>query len=95
MQPPPGSAETFREYLRQGWDAGYRNGRMLFDDLRALGYGGTYKAVGKILSPWRLGNVAFERAANDVTIPVSVASRPHRAPDLPADRRGLADDPAA
>ena len=50
MHPTPGSAETFREYLRQRWDAGYRNGRVLVDDLRALGYKGTYKAVGKILS---------------------------------------------
>ena len=35
--PSPGSAETFREYLRQRWDAGYRNGRLLLE-LRALGY---------------------------------------------------------
>jgi hypothetical protein len=34
-----------------------------------VGYQGTYKAVGKIVSPWRQGNVAFERTANDVTIP--------------------------
>ena len=67
--PSPGSAETFREYLRQRWDAGYRNGRVLLDELRALGYKGTYKAVGKIVSPWRQGNVDFERTANDVSIP--------------------------
>jgi len=69
MHPSPGSAETFREYLRQRWDAGHRNGRVLGDDLRALGYKGTYKAVGKIVSPWRLGNVAFQQAADTVTIP--------------------------
>ena len=67
--PAPGSAETFREYLRQRWDAGYRNGRLLFDEIRALGYEGTYKTLNKLVSPWRLGNVAFEQAANDVTIP--------------------------
>jgi len=39
------------------------------DKLRALGYQGTYMAVGKIVSPWRQGNVDFERPANDVTIP--------------------------
>jgi hypothetical protein len=65
MQPAPGSAETFRQYLRQRWDAGYRNGRMLLDELRALGYVGTYKSVGKVLSPWRFGNVAFESPANE------------------------------
>jgi hypothetical protein len=64
-----GSAETFREYLRQRWDAGYRNGRVLLDELRALGYQGTYKAVGKIVSPWRQGNVDYERTTTDVSIP--------------------------
>src|SRR6202171_1378924 len=34
-----------------------------------VGYQGTYKAVGKIVFPWRQGNVDFERTANDVTIP--------------------------
>jgi hypothetical protein len=67
--PSPGSAETFREYLRQRWDAGYRNGRVLLDELRALGYQGTYKAVGKIVSPWRQGNVDYERTATDLSIP--------------------------
>jgi hypothetical protein len=67
--PAPGSAETFREYLRQRWDAGYRNGRLLFDEIRARGYEGTHKTLNKLVSPWRLGNVAFEQAANDRTIP--------------------------
>ena len=67
--PSPGSAETFREYLRQRWDAGYRNGRLLLDEVRARGYKGTYKAVGKIVSPWRQGNVDFERTANEVSHP--------------------------
>jgi transposase len=47
MHPSPGSAETFREFLRQRWDAGCRNGQALVDELRARGYQGTYKAVGK------------------------------------------------
>jgi hypothetical protein len=63
MPPRPGSVETFRAYLRQRWDAGYRNGRMLFDEIRTLGYGGRYKSLHKVMSPWRLGNVAFERDA--------------------------------
>jgi hypothetical protein len=63
MPPRPGSVETFRAYLRQRWDAGYRNGRMLFEEIRALGYGGRYKALHKVVSPWRLGNVAFEHDA--------------------------------
>src|SRR5215207_6240935 len=67
--PAPGSAETFREYLRQRWDAGYRNGRLLFDEIRARGYEGTHKTLNKLVAPWRLGNVAFDQAANDRTIP--------------------------
>jgi transposase len=67
--PSPGSAEAFREYLRQRWDAGYRNGRLLFDEIHALGYTGTHKTLNKLVSPWRLGNVAFERAADDVMMP--------------------------
>jgi hypothetical protein len=66
--PAPGSAETFREYLRQRWDAGYRNGRLLFDEIRARGYEGTHKTLNKLVSPWRLGNVAFEHAANERTM---------------------------
>src|ERR1700687_5418737 len=29
IPPRPGSAESFREYLRHRWEVGYRNGRML------------------------------------------------------------------
>jgi hypothetical protein len=54
--------------LRQRWDAGCRNGRVLVDDLRALGYKGTYKAI---VSPWRVGNVDFERAVNDIPMPAA------------------------
>jgi len=49
--PAPGSAETFREYLRQRWDAGYRNGRLLFDEIRARGYEGTHETLNKLVAP--------------------------------------------
>ena len=49
--PAPGSAETFREYLRLRWDAGYRNGRLLFDEIHARGYEGTHKTLNKLVSP--------------------------------------------
>ena len=62
IPPRPGSAESFREYLRQRWEAGYRNGRMLFDEILAVGYRGTYKSLQKLVSPWRVGNTAFESA---------------------------------
>ena len=69
MQPRPETAESFRGYLQHRWVARHRNGQMLFDELRARGYRGTYKAVLTVLSPWRVGNVAFQRAAPDGTIP--------------------------
>ena len=62
MPPRRGSVATFRAHLRQRWNAGYRNGRMLFDEIRALGYIGTYTPLHRLLSPWRLGNVAFENS---------------------------------
>jgi hypothetical protein len=64
MQPRPASAESFREYLWQRWQAGYRNGRMLFDEIQALGCVGRHKTLAKVLLPWRLGNVAFECPAH-------------------------------
>ena len=63
MVPRPGSVETFTEYLRRRWQDGYRNGRMLFDEIQALGFVGTHKTLDKFLSPWRVGNVAFEASA--------------------------------
>jgi hypothetical protein len=92
--PSPGSAETFREYLRQRWDAGYHNGRLLLDEVRALGYQGTYNAVGKIVSPWRQGNVDFERAADDITIPAPPPVLTDPSPELAPHCRDVADDPA-
>lgn len=74
MQPRAGTVETFREHLRQRWQAGYRNGRMLFDEIQSLGYAGTYKSVSKLLSPWRLGNVALEVSTQLPTNPSNTAT---------------------
>jgi transposase len=74
MSPRPFGAESFREHLRQRWDTGYRNGRMLFDEIRAVGYQGTYKSLQKLVSPWRVGNTAFESDAPAPTRPPAAAS---------------------
>jgi hypothetical protein len=101
MQPAPGSAETFRQYLRQRWDAGYRNGRMLLDELRVLGYVGTYKPIGKVLAPWRFGNVAFERSANEGESDLAILPPPPpnltdpTQPDLAPNRGDLTDEAEA
>src|ERR1700680_4583574 len=36
MQPRPGMPESFRDYLRQRWEAGCRHGRTLFAEIRKL-----------------------------------------------------------
>jgi transposase len=53
MQPRPGMPESFRDYLGQRWEAGCRNGRTLFAEIRKLGYVGCYSGLAKFLSPWR------------------------------------------
>ena len=53
MQPRPGMPESFRDYLRQRWEAGCRHGRTLFAEIRKLGYIGCYSGLAKFLSPWR------------------------------------------
>jgi hypothetical protein len=97
MPSRPRSAEPFRSCLRQRWDAGYRNGQVWFDEICALGYTGTHKTLNRLVTPWRMGNVAFEghapfphtlgRARVGVrrTVHTGVASthRPDRAADLP------------
>jgi transposase len=53
MQPRPGMPESFRDYLRQRWEAGCRHGRTLFAEIRKLGYVGCYSGLAKFLLPWR------------------------------------------
>jgi hypothetical protein len=95
MPPRPGSVETFRAYLRQRWDAGYRNGRMLFDEIRALGYVGTYKSLHKLVSPWRLGNVAFEHHAQLSPSPTHAPTPPTSPLPTDATARQIAPHIAA
>jgi hypothetical protein len=74
MPARPRSAEPFRAYLRQRWEAGYRNGRLLCEEIQALGYTGTHKSVNKLVSPWRVGNVAYESHAPFPLLPLSTMS---------------------
>lgn len=48
-----GTAESFREYLQQRWEAGFLNARRLLAEIRELGYVGGYSRLAEILSPWR------------------------------------------
>jgi hypothetical protein len=60
MVPRPGSVETFTKYLRKRWQDGYRNSRILFEEIQSFGFVGTHKTLDKFLSQWRVRNVAFE-----------------------------------
>lgn len=53
MQPRPGMAESFRDYLRQRWEQGCQHGRTLMAEIRQLGYVGGPSQLAKLLSPWR------------------------------------------
>jgi hypothetical protein len=53
MQPCPGMAESFRDYLRQRWDVGIRHGRTLFAEIQELGYVGGFSNLAQLLSAWR------------------------------------------
>jgi transposase len=53
MQPRPGMPESFRDYLRQRWQAGCRHGRTLFAEIQKLGYVGCYSGLAKFIAPWR------------------------------------------
>src|SRR5277367_2309130 len=64
MQPRSGMPESFRDYLRQRWEAGYRHGRTLFEEIRKLGYKGCYSGLAKFLSPWRLPKAETRRAVS-------------------------------
>jgi transposase len=81
MPPRRRSAEPFRAYLRGRWDAGYCNGRMLFDEIHARGYTGTHKTLNKIVSPWRRGNIAFESHA---PFPLLASGAPASGPSVPS-----------
>ena len=62
MQPRPGMPESFRDYLRQRWEAGCRHGRTLFAEIRKLGYMGCYSGLAKFLLPWRQPKAETRRA---------------------------------
>jgi hypothetical protein len=62
MQSRSGMVESFRDYLRQRWEAGCRHGRTLLAEIRKLGYKGCYSGLAKFLSPWRQPKADTQRA---------------------------------
>ena len=64
MLPRSGMPESFRDYLRQRWQAGCRHGRTLLAEIRKLGYVGCYSGLAKFLSPWRQAKAETRRAVS-------------------------------
>lgn len=53
---PPGPADLlpYHAHLAERWQAGCHNGRLLWEEVRALGYPGSIQTVQRYLAPWRL-----------------------------------------
>jgi transposase len=49
-------ADEYLEYLKRRWDEGCRNARQLTDELRELGYGGSFHTVRRRVGRWRAGD---------------------------------------
>ncbi|QDU89610.1 Transposase [Pirellulimonas nuda] len=48
--------DAFLEHMKQRWEQGCYNGRMLYNEIRSLGYPGSYDAVCDRIAPWRNAN---------------------------------------
>ena len=49
----PGQLAPFAPYLRERWEAGCHNATRLWQELRALGFTGSYTSVAIHIAPWR------------------------------------------
>jgi len=45
--------EPYREYLRERWQKGIQNGKVLLREIKERGYSGGYTALKDFLYPWR------------------------------------------
>jgi len=55
MAPKPDSPAFFRDYLAMRWKAGCSIVRILFDELRPMGYTGCFSGLARFVSSWRTG----------------------------------------
>jgi transposase len=63
MAPRPGMAEAFREELQRLWDQGCQNRRKLLEEVRKLGYVGSYSGLVSLVSEWREQRRTAEKAS--------------------------------
>jgi transposase len=87
--PRPGMAEYLREDLRRLWDQGCQDGTKLLDEIRKLGYIGSYSSLIRFLQPWREEKRAAKRMEVTITQPTqrvysSVSAMRHVSPQQAA-----------
>lgn len=59
--------EPYQDYLRQRWEQGEHNGRLLFEEIRAQGYPAGLTEVYIAIQPWRThGPTAILARAQEV-----------------------------
>ncbi len=89
--------ESFREYLRQRWDSGCREGRKLFAEIREQGYVGCYSRLAKLLSSWRQRSEAkqAEGPISSPTLSSELFCPPEMAVSLPPAPRQVSPPVAA
>ena len=62
-EPKSTSPRRFEEFLAESWKLGVRHGRLLYLDIKKLGYTGSFSHLEKLLATWRLK----EKPAGKVT----------------------------
>jgi hypothetical protein len=76
------------EELRRLWDQGCQNGTKLLEQIRKLGYVGSYTSLNRFLVPWRKKSTlrGAEAAATQPTGPAhsTVSARGHVSPHIAA-----------
>lgn len=69
----PSAFDTFAPYVWERWQAGYRNGLRLWEELAAQGYTGSQRSVYRFLQTLRHG---FEPSFGEQPLPTSVGTEP-------------------
>jgi len=83
MAPRPGMPGYFREDLRRLWDQGRQNGKELLEEIRKLGYRGSYSGLCTLLAPWREEQRAAAKAVSASSGRSAEPTEPTAAPVSP------------
>jgi transposase len=68
--------DRFAEHLNQRWAEGCRNAAVLFEELKARGFSGSYYSVRRQLAAWRKADPGSEEGCGPVTVAAARIERP-------------------